>query len=416
MNQTNVFNEIEIKRKTTLLYVLLLIELIFLTSFGIITYIRHNSPLSIYVFITEFVIIVSFIHYITTKKIFFINYSSVVSLEILFLFLLLSGGINNTGHLWTYFLPLTAFFILGLSSGTAVVLSFLLISTFVFATGWPLNTSFYPIEFKTRYLSSFFVVSLVAYFFEYTRDLTQKKLVQENIEKQNIQNQLIQSEKMSAVGQLAGGVAHEINNPLAVILGFAQTIAKKIKTDDPLYLPLASIEREALRCKYLIENLLLFSRKESNLFVESNLNKIVEDALILIETRTNINKIQIIKKLDINLPPMKINPNFITQVIINLCNNSIDAIPEKGQIIITTKQIENNIQLTVADTGTGIHEKLIGHVFEPFFTTKKVGKGTGLGLSLCYEIINKHSGAISIESIVNKGTIVTVCLPIENNS
>ncbi len=227
------------------------------------------------------------------------------------------------------------------------------------------------------------------------------------------QAQLIQSEKMAAVGQLAGGVAHEINNPMGVILGFAQSIVRRIKEDDSLYMPLKSIEREAVRCRKLVGDLLTFSRAEKTKAEKTDINQTIEETLSFVEARAKVKSVDIIKEYGGGLPLVMVNKNQIQQVIVNLCNNAIDAMPDGGKIRLSTKETGGRILIEVSDTGKGMTEEVKKHIFEPFYTTKEVGKGTGLGLSLCYEIIQKHNGTIEVESEIEKGTVFNIELPIK---
>ncbi|HEX3047804.1 MAG TPA: ATP-binding protein [Bacillota bacterium] len=227
-----------------------------------------------------------------------------------------------------------------------------------------------------------------------------------------LQAQLFQTEKMAAIGQLAGGLAHEINNPVGVILGFAQSISKRITEDHPLYLPLTSIEREAMRCKKLVGNLLSFSRSGASHPEVIDINQAIDQTLSLIELQTKMKGIEVIRTYDSSLPQLIASKSQIQQVILNLCNNAIDAMPEGGKITIITKHDEHQIEISINDTGQGITEETKKHLFEPFFTTKEVGKGTGLGLSLCYEIIRKQDGLIEVNSEAGKGATFTVKLPI----
>ena len=226
------------------------------------------------------------------------------------------------------------------------------------------------------------------------------------------QAMLLQSEKMAAVGQLAGGVANEINNPMGVILGFSQIIVKRIKEGDPLYLPIKSIEREAIRCKKLVVDLLTFSRTGKSQFELININQTIDDTLSLIETQANVKNVEITKAYYSGLSNIFANKNLIQQVIVNLCNNAIDAMPGGGKITIATIQEGKQIEIDISDNGIGMSEEVRKHIFEPFFTTKEIGKGTGLGLSLCYEIIQKHNGSIKTESEMGRGSTFRVKLPI----
>lgn len=211
-----------------------------------------------------------------------------------------------------------------------------------------------------------------------------------------------QSEKMSATGQLTAGIAHEINNPLGVILGFAQALARRLSPGDPLEIPVKSIEREAVRCKNLVQDLLTFSRASKTEREPMDLNRAIEGALSLVTANTRMGRIEVKKELGGGLPRILGNPNQIQQVIINLANNALDAMPEGGTLTVRTELLQDGprswIGLKVADTGIGIPKELLPRIFESFFTTKPVGQGTGLGLSLAYEIVQKHSGLIEVQS------------------
>ena len=245
---------------------------------------------------------------------------------------------------------------------------------------------------------------------EYNKTL-ELKVEERTSQLESAQTKLVQSEKMAAIGQLAGGVAHEINNPLTIILGYAQTIMKETKEGNPLYKPLKSIENAAVRCKKIVSDLLAFSRTEKADKENIDINDAIDQAITLVQAWSKVKDVKVIKTYG-RLPHIATNKNQIQQVIVNLCNNAVDAMPEGGTITITTKQVENFIEITVADTGKGMSEEVKHHIFEPFFTTKDVGKGTGLGLSLCHGIITKNNGTIEINSEPGKGTNIIIKLPI----
>lgn len=235
-------------------------------------------------------------------------------------------------------------------------------------------------------------------------------------ETKGLQETLIQSEKMAAVGQLAAGVAHEINNPLGIILGFAQSLARRVKADDPSSLPVKSIEREALRCKNLVQNLLTFSRDNMFQAQEFDLNEALTNALSIIEAKARVESVEVVQEFA-SLPLLLGDKNQIQQVVINLCNNALDAMPHGGKIAVRTRRHaadgKSTIVLEVEDSGSGIPAEIRDKVFNPFFTTKDVGKGTGLGLSLVHEIIQKHNGRIELKSVVGRGTIFTITFPVK---
>lgn len=234
-------------------------------------------------------------------------------------------------------------------------------------------------------------------------ELQGKKIIQclfrDISESKKLESMVFQSEKLAAVGQLAAGVAHEINNPLGVIIGFVQSICRRIKPGDILEMPLKSIEREAIRCKDLVQDLLIFSRVDKGGHYPLDMNKTIEDALNLITAKCKVSNVEIQTKLFPEIPHISGNSNQIQQVIINLANNAIDAMPNGGMLEISTEvKAQSWVYLKISDTGNGIPADIRSKIFEPFFTTKEVGKGTGLGLSLVYEIVKKHSGTIDLQS------------------
>ncbi|MFZ5915920.1 MAG: ATP-binding protein [Chloroflexota bacterium] len=241
----------------------------------------------------------------------------------------------------------------------------------------------------------------------------ERKVQERTRELQETQAQLIQSEKLASVGELAAGVAHEINNPLGVILGFTQVILKKIPEDDAFSKPLLSIEREGLRCKKIIQGLLDFSRRSTPTFQPVQLNETVQAACELIEHQFSINNVSLVKGFAPNLPQIQADANQLQQVFVNLIINAYHAMPKGGQIRVTTRAVGDKVQAIFADTGVGIPPENLKRIFDPFFTTKEVGKGTGLGLSVSYGIIESHGGKIEVESQVGVGTTFVITLPVE---
>ncbi len=234
-------------------------------------------------------------------------------------------------------------------------------------------------------------------------------------ERKQLEAAVRQSEKMAAIGQLAGGVAHEINNPLGVILGFAQSVVKRIPSGDNMELPLKSIEREAMRCKQLVQDLLTFSRIGKIEKESMDVHSMIDSSLSLIRAQSKVRDVSLEKGFAPELPKILANANQLQQVIVNLCSNAMDAMPRGGTLTVKTRQKKSGgqegVEIEIQDTGTGIPEEIRSRIFEPFFTTKEAGKGTGLGLSLVYEIIQKHGGQISVESDMGKGTRFLIFLP-----
>lgn len=267
---------------------------------------------------------------------------------------------------------------------------------------------------------------------EHNRTL-EERIVARTRELEQAQAQLIQSEKMGAIGQLAAGVAHELNNPLGGILGYAQFALEKMKKSPPdktssknidKYIHyLTNIETQVRRCKSIVQNLLRFSRASHIAeFEEIDVNKIIEDTIAFVEHQLHMNQIELRVALDPNLPSIQGNSGQLQQVFTNLIINAMHASAAESEIKIISRysppmgEFDGAVELWVIDQGTGIAPENIKKVFEPFFTTKEVGKGTGLGLSVSYGIIKSHGGEIKVDSTVGEGTTFTVILPVQRPS
>jgi signal transduction histidine kinase len=222
---------------------------------------------------------------------------------------------------------------------------------------------------------------------------------------------LLQAQKMSAIGQLVGGIAHEINNPLSVIVGFAQSLERRIPTGHEFHSPVASIAHEARRCAALMRELLAFSRTDKRTTEALDLSEVVRSTALLLEVRARSQDVKVLQDLASDLS-LVANKTQLQQVIVNLGNNALDAMAGGGTLTLRTRfSGAGEAVVEVIDTGTGIAEDLRARIFEPFFTTKEVGKGTGLGLSLVQKIVRNHAGRISVTSRLGKGTTMSVALP-----
>jgi len=251
-----------------------------------------------------------------------------------------------------------------------------------------------------------------------------KKKIKDAYEKlKELQLYLVQTEKMAAIGQLAGGVAHEINNPLTGVLNNVQLIkmitseAGEIKVEEFNDL-LCIIENSALRCKKITESLLDFSRSSTETFSDISLNTVVEGVMNFLETEIKLQNIILTKNLQADLPLIKGDQQLLQQVVVGLITNAKWAIDQKfdkkpgGLITINTGYVSDKglVLLSVTDNGNGIPESQIKKIFEPFFTTKPVGQGTGLGLAVVYNIIKNHQGNIEVKSKENEGTTFEIYL------
>ncbi len=223
------------------------------------------------------------------------------------------------------------------------------------------------------------------------RDITERKSLEE---------QLLSAEKLASLGTLAAGIAHEINNPIGIMLGFCDLLIEKMTPGTMEYNDLKTIERHGLHCKNIVERLLSFARISEDDEEECELNADIEEMVAVARHTLNMNKIEVVTKLDEALPSVQFDSRGLKQVMLNLLSNAVYAMNEGGVLTIETKPGSKPgwVELIVSDTGTGIKKELIPKIFDPFFTTKKVGEGTGLGLAVSYGIVTKHGGTIDCYS------------------
>ena len=229
--------------------------------------------------------------------------------------------------------------------------------------------------------------------------------------------QLLQSQKLAAIGELSAGIAHEINNPLAIIRQEAEWLLFLCKqTLPPDMAEVRSCPEEIIRqvdrAREITHNLLNFSRRRQTVVQAVNLNRLLEDMLRLVEREAQQRQIHLVKELSPDLPVIYSDAPSIRQVVLNLLNNAIQAIDRDGTITIITQATDNQqVVLQIIDSGCGIPKESLAHIFDPFFTTKPQGRGTGLGLSICHGIIERLGGRIAVTSEVGQGTNFTIKLP-----
>ena len=238
-------------------------------------------------------------------------------------------------------------------------------------------------------------------------------------EKELLTEQIIEAGKLASVGELAAGIAHEINNPVAIMVEEAGWIGDILEDgnvcdeQEEVHRALNQIRSQGERCKQITHKLLSFARKTDPELRKVELTDLVKEVAALVEQRAKYSNVKIELNLAPSLPEVYSTPSEFEQVMLNLMNNSLDAMtPDGGTLTITTQVHENNVVIEVSDTGHGIPEANFCRIFDPFFTTKPQGKGTGLGLSICYGITKKMGGDISVESTVGVGTTFRVSFPI----
>ena len=224
--------------------------------------------------------------------------------------------------------------------------------------------------------------------------------------------QLVQSEKMAALGQLSAGLAHEVKNPLAGILGFAQLTRRSLRDPEAIARNLDVIERETRRCTDIIDNLMRFARQEPGERVAADINTSVSRAIGLVEHQLGLDRVQIKKDLELGLPAVHCNANQLQQVVMNLLINAQQVMePNGGTVQVRTRRNDADVLIEVDDAGPGVAPDIRARIFDPFFTTKPAGQGTGLGLSVSYGIVRDHGGNISVSDAPGGGARFTISLP-----
>lgn len=241
------------------------------------------------------------------------------------------------------------------------------------------------------------------------KDIEQRKL---------IENQMAQTDKLASIGQLSAGIAHGINNPLGIILGYTQLLIRDEDVENERYSDLKIIEKHAKNCRSLVEDLLNFARSSQTEKEAINIHEAMDEVLNFIQHHSELSNIEIEKNYDTKIPPLLLDEKKIKQVLMNLIMNAKHAVGKAGAIRLSTAYNRSARQVTIkiADTGCGIEKKNISRIFDPFFTTKQTGEGTGLGLSVSYGIIKNHGGNISVESEPGKGATFTVVLTVASGN
>ncbi|MBU2551206.1 MAG: two-component sensor histidine kinase [Proteobacteria bacterium] len=247
-----------------------------------------------------------------------------------------------------------------------------------------------------------------------------ERLSMADTEKADMNEKVIEAGRLASIGELAAGIAHEINNPVAIMVEEAGWIEDLLGDEDvessenltEIQRSVTQIKTQGARCKEITHKLLSFARKTDPLIREVQLNDVVGDVVSLLKQKTRYVNVNIDTDLVTDLPNIAASPSELQQVLLNLVNNAVDAIGSSGGTVrLTTREEGGMAVFRVSDDGPGIPEAIMARIFDPFFTTKPVGQGTGLGLSICYGIVNKLNGRIEVESVVGQGTVFTVRLP-----
>lgn len=236
--------------------------------------------------------------------------------------------------------------------------------------------------------------------------IMERKSVEEN--NALLQDQLRHADRLATIGQLAAGIAHEINEPLATIMGFAQLIDESTEINEQVRSDVRRIISSTMHAREIIRKLMLFSRQVPPKKVTVDLNKLISEGIYFLESRCERQGITLIRDLDPNLPSLIADPNQIHQIMINLSVNAMQAMPNGGILTLKTRCLNGQIEFSVSDTGIGMSKETLSKIFIPFYTTKDIDQGTGLGLSVVHGIVTSHNGTITVTSEQGVGTTFTV--------
>ncbi|MBL7177112.1 MAG: two-component sensor histidine kinase [Desulfobacteraceae bacterium] len=251
-----------------------------------------------------------------------------------------------------------------------------------------------------------------------------RRIEQADKEKQKLNEQMFQTGKLASIGELAAGIAHEINNPVAIMVEEAGWIDDLLEEEEfhegknlnEFRRALQQIQIQGKRCKEITHKLLSFARKTDHKVQEVHIDKLIEDIIAISEKRAKYQWISIHTDIQKDLPSIEASENELQQVLLNLINNALDAMEKKGGTLSISAQLKkDNIVIDISDEGPGIPEDIISRIFDPFFTTKPFGKGTGLGLSISYGIVKKLGGEISVESVTDVGSKFRIMIPLSKD-
>ncbi|MCI0496397.1 cache domain-containing protein [candidate division KSB1 bacterium] len=246
----------------------------------------------------------------------------------------------------------------------------------------------------------------------------EQKVIERTEELKAMQARVIQTERLASLGQMAAGIAHEINNPLGGILVLSSLTLEDLKNDDPNRQNLEEVVKQTIRCRDIVKGLLQFSRQTETKKSLIKMNDILNNTLSLIQKQAMFHNIDVEKNFHPELPFVMVDESQYQQVFMNIIINAIQSMKEIGTLTIETlfNEKDNMVVVNIADTGSGIPHEIIDKIFDPFFTTKEVGKGTGLGLSIAYGIVTRHNGRMTVKSEVHKGTTFSIQTPVATDT
>jgi signal transduction histidine kinase/CheY-like chemotaxis protein len=354
----------------------------------------------------------------------------------LFVFLAAKGGVDGNKLLWAFSFPLIAFYTLGRAEGIAWTAGLLALLAAVFHAPQALVAHHdYPPEYRIRFYVAFFLVSSLAFLYESARERSQAAVerdaaerVRAEEERRKLEERLARSQKMEALGLLAGGVAHDLNNVLVGVVGYPDALIEELPPDDPLVEPLTTIRDSGQRAAAIVQDLLALARRAVTHPRVVDLNGVLREYLASPEHASILNAhpgVVLAARLHPAPAPVVGSPLHLRKAIMNLVSNAVEALPNGGHVVVKTEVLGQDgaarppeapagecVVLRVEDDGIGISPADLPHVFEPFFTKKKLGRsGTGLGMAVVWGTVQDHGGHVHVESAEGRGTSVTLWLP-----
>jgi signal transduction histidine kinase/ActR/RegA family two-component response regulator len=426
--------DIQLRGKIILLNTVAIAAVIILTPFGISRLLQGSITLGCIDLLAAIFFTSLSIYHWALKRIVIPRIVSISIITLLFGYLAISTGYHDTGLLWSYCLPAAMIFMIDRKRGSLLLLLYMLIVTACFMVPFFPSYHNYSKDLKIAFLSSFIAVWVVAYYFSYIMSSLQTEVVQNNVQLQKTitelretKDELFHAQKLEAIGRLAGGVAHDFNNILGAISGYADLIRRKYAGDPTLDKYATSIINSSVRAADLTAKLLAYARKGRIEMTAFDMHQVVSDVIDICK-HTMDKKIILCQDLAAAQSSVMGDRNQLQNAVMNLALNARDAMSEGGKMTFATEDVilsegatgnpaysvtpGRYLKFCLIDTGTGMDQATLAKAFEPFFTTKEKGKGTGLGLSSVYGTVKSHNGYVELKSEVGVGTRAEIYLPL----
>jgi signal transduction histidine kinase/ActR/RegA family two-component response regulator len=353
-----------------------------------------------------------------------------LALTIVMLFWVMDGGTNGEKSIWAFIFPLIAHFMLGPVEGAIWNAATLICISLMFFVETPLRVYPYLLPLKVRYICVYLIISILTYSYESARRESWDNFFKQEMEKKDLREQLACSQKMEALGLLAGGVAHDLNNVMFGLVSYPDYLLSKMSPDEPLHKPLSDIRESGLKASAIVEELLTLARRGVTNVKVLDLNILIHEYMDSHEFKAIHEvhpSVEIVPLLDSGLEAVKGSALHLKKCVMNLIANAVEALPDGGRVVVSTtncfldKPVRgypdvvrgDYVALQVEDNGIGISPGDLPHIFEPFYTKKIMGRsGTGLGMAVVWGSVQDHQGYIDVQSTSGQGTVVRVFLPV----